>query len=64
MEPNTPPPQTPAALGNLIVASLPGMAAGYAGRHYFGGFGGALLGYALYTCFVKPVFKSHAILPS
>ena len=63
MEPNATPPQTPAALGNLIVASLPGIAAGYAGRRFFGGFGGALLGYALYSTFVKPVLKGHAILP-
>lgn len=63
MESNVVPPQTPVDLGNLIVGALPGMAAGYAGRHYFGGFGGALLGYALYSAFVKPVLKGHAILP-
>lgn len=33
---------------------IAGFAAGYAGRHYFGGFGGALFGYALYSVFLKP----------
>lgn len=34
--------------------AIPSIAAGIAGRYYFGGIGGALLGVALYAVFVKP----------
>ena len=45
--------QTP-DFGAIILTALPGAVASYAGRNYFGGFGGALLGYAIYSVFLKP----------
>jgi hypothetical protein len=32
--------------------------AGFAGRHYFGGVGGGLLGIAIYGVFLKPLIFS------
>lgn len=37
-----------------LAKAIPSIAAGIAGRYYFGGIGGALLGVALYAVFVKP----------
>lgn len=45
--------QTP-DIGAIILTALPGSLASYAGRNYFGGIGGALLGYAIYSVFVRP----------
>ena len=39
----------------ILVQSIPGIVAGYAGRQYFGGFGGALLGYGAYAVLVRPL---------
>jgi hypothetical protein len=50
---NPQPAQTP-DIGAIILTALPGAVASYAGRNYFGGFGGALLGYAIYSVFIKP----------
>lgn len=38
-----------------IAKALPSIAASLAGRYYFGGIGGGLLGLGLYAVFVKPV---------
>lgn len=43
-----------------IVKALPSIAAGFAGRYYFGGIGGALLGVGLYAVFVKPALFPEA----
>ena len=39
----------------LITKIALSIGAGFAGRHYFGGMGGALLGAALYGVFLQPV---------
>lgn len=50
---------------SVIVKAIPSIAAGIAGRYYFGGIGGALLGVALYTVFVKPtLFPSMPTIPT
>ena len=41
-----------------IAKALPSIAASLAGRYYFGGIGGGLLGLGLYAVFVKPLFPS------
>ncbi len=55
-----PQPAQPPDLGSLIIHALPGALAGYAGRNYFGGLGGALFGYALYAVFAKPLIFPEA----
>jgi hypothetical protein len=47
-------PGVPELRPDLIPNIACSIASGYAGRHYFGGLGGALLGVAIYTVFVKP----------
>jgi hypothetical protein len=61
-EPQPPQPQTqseaPPAMPEFTSAMIPNIAlsigAGFAGRKYFGGIGGGLLGVALYSVFLKP----------
>ena len=61
---NPQPAQTP-DIGAIILTALPGALASYAGRSYFGGFGGALFGYAIYSVFLKPTLfpKEEAKTP-
>ena len=47
--------EQPQNLSDIIVGAIPNMAAGIAGRYYFGGIGGGLLGVAIYNVFLKPV---------
>lgn len=43
---------------------LPPVVAGFAGRSLFGGIGGALLGVAVYSVFVKPsLFPTDKVTP-
>ena len=51
---------TTATVAKIAVPVL----AGLAGRHYFGGFGGGLLGVALYSVFLKPsLFPTSPVVP-
>jgi hypothetical protein len=50
--------EAPPAMPEFTSAMIPNIAlsigAGFAGRKYFGGIGGGLLGVALYSVFLKP----------
>jgi hypothetical protein len=69
MEPSTvtqPTAETPAAPTGMPVFTadmIPKIAcaigAGFAGKHYFGGIGGSLLGVALYSVFLKSLIFSE-----
>lgn len=47
--------EQPQNLNEMIVSAIPNIIAGIAGRHYFGGIGGGLLGVALYNVVLKPI---------
>ena len=53
--PSPPVPQLTSAMIPNIALSI---GAGFAGRHYFGGVGGGLLGIAIYGVFLKPLIFS------
>jgi hypothetical protein len=57
-DPNNPP--TSGQIVEIVISALPAIASSYAGREYFGGFGGALLGYAIYAVTLKPFLHSPA----
>jgi len=48
-------PGMPVFTADMIPPIACSIGAGFAGRHYFGGMGGALLGVAIYSVFLKPL---------
>lgn len=51
--------EQPQSLSDIIVSAIPNMAAGIAGRYYFGGIGGGLLGVAIYQVVLKPIVSPN-----
>jgi hypothetical protein len=51
--------EQPQNLNDIIIDAIPNLAAGIAGKYYFGGIGGGLLGVAIYNVFLKPIFAPN-----